>query len=223
MTTAEPAVHGAAGPAYFPLPGAVGQRALRDVLGRYATGVAVVTTRHRGRPAGVTVNSFASVSLEPPLVLWCLNSASASRAAFTGAGHFAVNVLAAGQRDLAARFTRPGDRFSGLPLHTGPHGLPLLPGAVAVLLCRRAEVMSAGDHLLLLGAVTDHGSAPGPALLFADGAYHDGPGPNPAQAGPDRPGSDRPRQDAGRGGSDGGSLAGEVSSVASASEIALSS
>lgn len=177
MTTAEPAVHGAAGPAGHPLRGpATGQRALRDVLGRYATGVAVVTTRHLGRPAGVTVNSFTSVSLDPPLVLWCLSAASGSRAAFTRAEHFAVNVLGAGQRDLCTRFTRPGDRFAGLPVDTGPHGLPLLPGAVAVLLCRRTAVLPAGDHLLLLGAVTDHAMTPGPALLFADGGYHAGPG-----------------------------------------------
>lgn len=180
MTTAEPAVRGAAGPAHFPLPGPLaqdpaGQRALRDVLGRYATGVAIVTTRHHGRPAGVTVNSFASVSLDPPLVLWCLNAASGSRTAFTGAGHFAVNVLAAGQHDLATRFTRPGDRFHGLPTRAGPHGLPLVPGAVAVLVCHRTRVLPAGDHLLLLGAVESGGSAPGPALLFADGAYHRGP------------------------------------------------
>lgn len=176
MTTAEPAVHGAAGPAGRPLHGPAGQRALRDVLGRYATGVAVVTTWHQGRPAGVTVNSFTSVSLDPPLVLWCLNASSGSRSAFTRAEHFAVNVLAADQRDVCARFTRPGDRFAGLPVHTGPHGLPLLPGAVAVLLCRRAGLLPAGDHLLLLGAVMDHGMSPGPALLFADGDYHAGPG-----------------------------------------------
>ncbi|MFG1806154.1 flavin reductase family protein [Streptomyces sp. NPDC049040] len=180
MTTTGPAVRATAGP---PLPparpapaGPAEQRALRDVLGRYATGVAVVTTRYRGMPAGVTVNSFTSVSLDPPLVLWCLNAASGSRAAFTGAEHFAVNVLAAGQGDLATRFTCPGDRFAGLPPHSGPHGLPLLPGAVAVLLCRRTRVLPAGDHLLLLGTVESHSRTPGPALLFADGSYHSGPG-----------------------------------------------
>lgn len=123
----------------------------------------------------MTVNSFTSVSLDPPLVLWCLRSASAGRAAFTGAGHFAVNVLAAAQLPLAVRFARPGDRFAGLPTLAGPHGLPLLPGAAGVLVCRRERVLTAGDHLVLLGAVLDHSSTPGPALLFADGTYHHGP------------------------------------------------
>lgn len=176
MTTAESTARGAVGTTQRPPTAPGGRRALRDVLGRYATGVAVVTTWHQGRPAGVTVNSLTSVSLDPPLVLWCLNAASGSRRAFTEAAHFAVNVLAATQRDLAVRFTGPGDRFAALPVHTGPHGLPLLPGAIAVLLCRRAQVLPAGDHLVLLGTVTDHSSSPGPALLFADGAYHCGPG-----------------------------------------------
>lgn len=152
--------------------------ALRDALGRYATGVAVLTcTDPHGRPAGVTVNSFTSVSLEPPLVLWCLARTSGSRAAFTGAGHFTVNVLAAGQRELAVRFSGPGDRFADLPLPLGPLGDPVVPGAAATLCCRLTRVVPAGDHLILLGAVEGHTAAPSPVLLFADGAFHEGPAP----------------------------------------------
>lgn len=151
-------------------------RALRNVLGRYATGVAVVTTRAAdGPPVAVTVNSFTSVSLDPPLILWCLALRSGRRADFTAAGHFAVHVLAAAQRDLATRFAGPADGLHGLSVTTGPHGLPLLPGTAATLVCRRTGLLAAGDHVVLLGEVESYTCAPGPALLFADGAFHPGP------------------------------------------------
>ncbi|MEU8588403.1 flavin reductase family protein [Streptomyces sp. NPDC048664] len=159
-------------------------RALRAVLGRYATGVAVVTCRGAGgEPAGMTVNSFTSVSLDPPLILWCLARSSRGLPAFTAAEHFAVHVLAADQRDLAARFSGPGDRFAGLATVPGPHEEPLLPGAAATLCCRNAGIVPAGDHLLLLGAVEHHARTARRALLFADGAYHAGPAPVPGRRG----------------------------------------
>ncbi|MEU2057131.1 flavin reductase family protein [Streptomyces bungoensis] len=159
-------------------PAGPGRRALRDVLGRYASGVTVVTCADpHGAPAGVTVNSFTSVSLDPPLVLWCLALSSRGRPAFTAAEYFAVNALAAGQRDLAARFAGPGDRFQGLATLPGPHGEPLIAGAAATLCCRRSGVVPAGDHLVLLGAVEHHARTARRALLFADGAYHAGPPP----------------------------------------------
>ncbi|WP_457029010.1 flavin reductase family protein [Kitasatospora sp. P5_F3] len=150
-------------------------RPLRAVLGRYATGVAVVTTRHRGRPAGLTVNSFTSVSLEPPLVLWCLQRSSTSQAAFTGADHFAVHLLAADQRDLAVRFAGPGDRFAGLRTEAGRYGLPRLDGTVATLICHRDRTVPAGDHLILIGRVLEHRATSGAPLLFVDGGFHAGP------------------------------------------------
>lgn len=154
-------------------------RVLRDVLGRYPTGVAVVTTADPdGRPAGVTVNSFTAVSLDPPLVLWCLALSSSSLAAFTAAEYFAVQVLAASQRDLATRFAASrADRFHGLPVAVGPHGLPLLPDVAATLVCRRTRLLPAGDHMVLWGAVQSCTSGSGPALLFADSAFHPGPAP----------------------------------------------
>ncbi|MDH6574487.1 flavin reductase family protein [Kitasatospora sp. MAP5-34] len=157
--------------------GPSGHRALREVLGRYATGVAVVTTRHLGRAAGLTVNSFTSVSLDPPLVLWCLNRASANRPAFTLSPHFAVHVLAADQRRLAVRFAGPGDRFERLRPLSGPYGLPLLEGVLATLVCRREQVITAGDHVILTGTVLEHRAEPGPPLLFLDGRFHAGPHP----------------------------------------------
>ena len=154
-------------------------RALRDVLGRYATGVAVVTTRWRAGPAGLTVNSFTSLSLEPPLILWCLSRASGSRAAFTAARHFAVNVLAADQHQTALGFAGPGDRFAGRAWHGGPHGLPVLEHTVAALICRRERIVPAGDHLVVFGEVLEHRADPGAPLLFVDGAYHAGPATGP--------------------------------------------
>jgi flavin reductase (DIM6/NTAB) family NADH-FMN oxidoreductase RutF len=123
----------------------------------------------------VTVNSFTSVPLDPPVVLWCLGTESRQRGAFAGAGHFAVNIPGAGQSAVAARFTRHGDRFAGLPPQADPYGLPLLPGVIGVLVCRLARIVPAGDHVILLGTVRSHRSAPGPALLFADGSYRPGP------------------------------------------------
>lgn len=157
-------------------PAGPGSRALRDVLGRYATGVAVITcVGPRGAPIGVTVNSFTSVSLDPPLVLWCLAMSSRSRPAFTDAEYFAVNVLAADQRELASRFAGPGRRFQGLATEPGPHGEPLITGAAATLCCRRARLLPAGDHMVVLGAVQHHARTARRILLFADGAYHEGP------------------------------------------------
>ena len=159
-------------------PVAQARRALRDVLGRYATGVAVVTTRHRGRPVGLTVNSFTSVSLDPPLVLWCLSRTSGSMPAFVQADHFVVNVLAAGQDHLARRFAGPGDRFTQTAIAFDDDRLPELAGTAATLVCRRDRLVPAGDHVILIGEVLGHRAAASPApLLFVDGAYHPGPRP----------------------------------------------
>jgi len=150
-------------------------RGLRDTLGRYATGVAIITASDRGRRAGLTVNSFTSVSLDPPLVLWCLNETSSTWAVFSAAGHFAVHVLAAEQNGLALAFARPGDRFAGAPVEPGPYDLPLLSGAIATLVCRREKLIHAGDHLVLIGEVIDHRMAAGVPLLFVDGSFRAGP------------------------------------------------
>jgi flavin reductase (DIM6/NTAB) family NADH-FMN oxidoreductase RutF len=150
-------------------------RALRTALGRYATGVAVMTTRYRGRPIGLTVNSFTSVSLAPPLVLWCLSNTSGSRTAFGAAQYFAVNILSARQRGLAVRFAGPGDRFARLTHRVDAHQLPLLDGSVCSLICRRDRLIPAGDHVVLIGSVLDYGARSGVPLVFVDGTYHGGP------------------------------------------------
>lgn len=147
-------------------------RALRDVLGRFATGVTVVTTSLGGRPVGVTVNSFTSVSLAPPLVLWCLGRCGSTVGAFTTAPGFVINVLAAEQEHVARRFAAPGDRFAGTSLvHEPASGMPELAGTTATLICRRTRVLPAGDHLVLFGEIHRHTAHEHRPLLFLDGRY----------------------------------------------------
>lgn len=148
-------------------------RSLRDAFGRFATGVTVVTCiSPDGRPVGVTVNSFASVSLDPPLLLWSLMRRSANLAAFLDAGGFAVNVLGDDQRDLAARFAAPvQDRFAGVPWTPGLDGAPLLSGCVASFECSVFRTIEAGDHVVFLGRVHRFEGRAGTPLLFFAGRY----------------------------------------------------
>ena len=149
-------------------------RALRNALGRFATGVAVVTAIDPdGHPVGLTVNSFSAVSLKPPLVLWCLDNTSHNLAAFRRAGHHAINVLAAGQLDLSNRFaTWPVDRFAGLHWHPGFGGAPLLPGCCASFEVANEDAHPGGDHTIFVGRVERFGEAPAMApLLFHAGQY----------------------------------------------------
>lgn len=148
-------------------------RPLRDALGQFATGVTVVTTvTAAGEPAGLTVNSFTSVSLDPPLVLWNLARRSANWEAFSDVEYFAVNVLAADQEPLAMAFAVPkGDPFAGLEFDKGIEGLPLLPGALAQFECRLTSRQSGGDHEMLMGEVLDYHDLGGEPLLFHRGNF----------------------------------------------------
>jgi len=151
-----------------------GSRALRNALGRFATGVTIVTALDRdGHPIGLTVNSFSAVSLTPPLVLWCLDNSSHNLAAFRHASHHAINVLAAGQLDLSNRFaTWPVDRFAGLPWHPGAGGAPLLPGCCASFEVANEAAHPGGDHTIFVGRVERFSEAPALApLLFHAGQY----------------------------------------------------
>lgn len=127
----------------------------RAALGRFATGVTIVTTRSSaGQPLGLTVNSFNSVSLQPPLVLWSLGLRSAALPVFMQAPHYAIHVLSAQQRDLALRFAAQGvDRWSGLEFAEGVGGVPLLPGVVASFECRSRSRHEEGDHVIFVGEV----------------------------------------------------------------------
>lgn len=155
-------------------PPALDTRSLRNSLGRYATGVAVVTAVDLdGHPIGLTVNSFAAVSLEPPLVLWSLANSSKYLEAFREASHYCVNVLAAEQIDVSNRFaTWPVDRFAGLAWRAGLGGAPRLDGCCAWFEVRNDVRHDGGDHLIFLGRVEDFGENPELApLLFHGGRY----------------------------------------------------
>jgi len=133
----------------------VPERHFRDVMAQFATGVTIITARTgAGAYVGFTANSFNSVSLDPPLVVWSLARRSRSLAVFEGAERYAVNVLAHDQIELARRFSRPhADRFDTVPFRLGMAAAPLIEGAVAWLECRHHALHPAGDHMLFIGQV----------------------------------------------------------------------
>lgn len=149
-------------------------RALRVALGQYTTGVTVVTTRAPGGAhVGITVNSFTSVSLNPPLVLFCLSNRSSLLTVFEQAAHFAVNVLAIGQQALSNRFAKPSvNTWEDVRFRLGQHGCALLTGALGTLECARRAAYPGGDHLILVGEVVrfDTVTAAEP-LVFYQGNY----------------------------------------------------
>ena len=143
-------------------------RELRDAFGLFATGVTVVTAvRPDGVPVGVTVNSFASVSLEPPLLLWCLSRASSALPAFSRGAPFAVHVLSHHQLELARHFARRGhEKFEPTrPWSNRPHP-PRIAEALCRFDCRVQELHPGGDHVIILGEVRDVQPAPGTPLAF---------------------------------------------------------
>jgi len=145
--------------------------ALRRAMGRFATGVAVVTALDdAGQPVGITVNSLASVSLDPPLLLWSIDRRSTSWPTFRDAASFAVNVLAADGGALCRRFSRrESDRFAGVPWRRGPLGLPLLHGSLSQLACRVWARYPGGDHEIIVGEVLSAEGRDGEPLLFHQG------------------------------------------------------
>lgn len=147
--------------------------AFRRACGRFATGVAIVTTLDAaGAPYGVTVNSFTSVSLDPPLVLFCLDRGAQALAAFSANNPFVINILDQSQRDLSQRFAaRLPDRFAGLDYRTGLTGAPILHGSLAILECRHQAALDGGDHLIFVGQVLSVEACDGDPLLYFAGAY----------------------------------------------------
>lgn len=148
-------------------------RDFRNALGSFATGVTVVTTRGEdGRAVGLTCNSFSSVSLKPPLVLWSLSLYSPNLPVFLKAGHFAVNVLAADQTALSRRFATPmADKFEGVAWTPGEGGCPLLAGAAAHMQCSNETRHYSGDHVILIGQVLRYAYRDVEPLVFARGRY----------------------------------------------------
>jgi flavin reductase (DIM6/NTAB) family NADH-FMN oxidoreductase RutF len=148
-------------------------RQLRNALGRFPTGVTVITTRTSdGKREGLTANSFAALSLDPPLVLWSLGSRSKSLPSFQRAGRFVINVLGADQAELSHRFATPSeDKFEGLDIPTGLGGCPLLPEALACFECETHRSIELGDHWLFVGCVMRFGFREGAPLAFHAGKY----------------------------------------------------
>lgn len=146
---------------------------LRRVAGRFPTGVTVVTTTHEGRPCGLTVNSFASLSLDPPLVLVCVSRAARAYACIEATGRFTVNVLAEGQDRIARVFaSRATDKFAHVGHRRSPQGGPILDGVHAWLDCEVAARHPGGrTHTVYVGRVTALATGPGRPLVFHGGRY----------------------------------------------------
>jgi flavin reductase (DIM6/NTAB) family NADH-FMN oxidoreductase RutF/DNA-binding GntR family transcriptional regulator len=144
----------------------------RDVIGPFASGVTIITVAHDGKPYGTTASAVSSLSLEPPMVLICMNKASTTGQAIAAAGSFAINVLNEEQDALARRFaTKDPDKFSGTPVTTGPHGQPLLGDALATIECQVVEDVTGGTHTVFLGEVRSATSQEGSPLAYFRGEF----------------------------------------------------
>lgn len=151
----------------------IDQTELRRTLGAFPTGVTVITTRDaEGASCGLTVSSFNSLSLDPPLILWSLSTRSSNRPAFEACEHFAVNILADDQAAISRRFASSArNRFHGVPTRPGLGGAPLLEGCAAHIECRAHSTQMAGDHVLFIGRVERvHGTGRRP-LVYVGGRY----------------------------------------------------
>lgn len=148
-------------------------RALRDVLGCFATGVCVVSSiGDNGAPVGMTINSFSSVSLDPPLILWSIGLKTPSRSAYQTHPGFAINIMGTDAKDLALNFARPSDdKFADVDWSPGHHGVPVLNDALAVLECSVEERIAAGDHEVFIGRVARMSRKDGAPLLFHRGSF----------------------------------------------------
>ena len=148
-------------------------RDFRSALGTFATGVTIITAAApNGKPYGLTCNSFASVSLNPPLVLWSLGMFSQGLSVFQNASHFTVNVLGASQQALASKFAKSSeDKFAGVEWSPGLGNAPILTNSVANFQCRAADRYYGGDHVIFLGAVEAYAYNRQEPLLFARGRF----------------------------------------------------
>lgn len=146
---------------------------LRQCLGKFATGVTVVSCRDQdGRPCGITANSFSSVSLKPPMVLWNIAKVSRSLQAYLNAEYFAINILSSQQRPIARRFARSDvNPFAGIEHRDSARNVPLLVDTLAMIECRTHDVHDCGDHHIVIGEVIDYELCSGEPLLFYSGDY----------------------------------------------------
>jgi len=147
---------------------------LRRVMGHFATGVTIVTTKDEtGTPFGLTANAFASLSLDPPLVLVCVDKAAQCYSCFASGGHFAVNVLAEHQEEVSRRFATKGvSKFDGIGWRASESGLALIDKAIGHIECKIVYSYDGGDHTIYVGEVLSAAAGEGRPLLFYQGKYH---------------------------------------------------
>lgn len=146
----------------------------RQAMGHFASGVTVVTTKYEGVLSGMTVSSFASVSLSPPLVLVCIDRKVSTHDAIIAAGCFAVNILEEHQEHLSRRFATPtNDKFAGVAWQVGQLGVPLLEGVLAEIECRLHDTLPGGDHTIFVGEVMHASVHEGAPLLYYRRGYHE--------------------------------------------------
>ncbi|MEM9839377.1 MAG: flavin reductase family protein [Pseudomonadota bacterium] len=146
-------------------------RKFRTALSRYATGITVITAASPEGLIGITANSFASISLDPALVMWSPDKKSSRHDLFVGADAFAIHVLSADQRAICDGFVRSKHAFDGVEHHLNAHGVPIIDGCLSVFECTRFATHDAGDHTLVLGAVEKAQERSGEGLVFANGLF----------------------------------------------------
>jgi flavin reductase (DIM6/NTAB) family NADH-FMN oxidoreductase RutF len=153
------------------IPGPDTHRAYRDALGCFGTGITIITAMTPEGPLAMTANSFASVSLDPAMVLWCAAKRSQRYQAFAAATYYAIHILAEDQRTLALHFARSGLDFDPVRWQPNPEGVPILSGCLARLECRQNALHDAGDHTIIVGEVLRAAHRPGHGLIHKRGRY----------------------------------------------------
>ena len=143
-------------------------------MSHFASGVTIVTTEHEGRQYGMTVASFASLSLHPPLVLVCIEKTVKTHDAIAGAGAFGVSILALSQKDVSGRFaSKSDDKFAGIDVRRGELGMPMISGAICAIECRVHTQLPGGDHTIFVGEVVDVQTHDAEPLVYFRSAYRE--------------------------------------------------
>ena len=146
----------------------------KEAMSHFASGVTVVTTEHAGTRYGITVASFASVSLHPPLVMVCIEKSAKSHDAIHNAGYFGLSILGQSQADVSGRFaSKADDKFAGITTRRSEHGMPLIDGAICTLECRVHSELPGGDHTIYVGEVLDSSTSDGAPLVYFRSSYRE--------------------------------------------------
>ena len=150
------------------------EAAFKSAMSHFASGVTVVTTEHEGKPFGMTVASFASLSLHPPLVLVCIEKTVKTHDAIAASGKFGVSILSSAQQDVSSRFaSRAEDKFANVEVRRGTLGLPLIAGALTTVECSVEKSLPGGDHTIFIGKVVDAQTAEGAPLVYFRSGYRE--------------------------------------------------